>query len=72
MSSDEPPSSHTDTENLVAFLKIGVDIPIHLYSLYSDLKSYWKRVFASQPEVLEYWTELIERHGGFWRVYLSA
>jgi hypothetical protein len=41
----------------------GVDIPIHLYSLYSDLKPDWNRVYATQPEVLEYWNDLIERHG---------
>ncbi|ORY66919.1 hypothetical protein BCR35DRAFT_308352 [Leucosporidium creatinivorum] len=41
----------------------GVDVPIHLYSLYSDLKPDWNRLYASQPEVLEYWNGLIEKHG---------
>ncbi|KAL8277870.1 hypothetical protein RQP46_009689 [Phenoliferia psychrophenolica] len=41
----------------------GVDIPIHLYSLYSDLNPNWKSVYASQPEVLAYWESLIEKHG---------
>lgn len=41
----------------------GVDVPIHLYSLYSDLSPDWDEVFASQPEVLAYWHSLIEKHG---------
>lgn len=40
----------------------GVDVPIHLYSLYSDLTPEWGEVFASQPEVLAYWQGLIEKH----------
>lgn len=40
----------------------GVDVPIHLYSLYSDLSPDWDEVFASQPEVLAYWQSLIEKH----------
>lgn len=40
----------------------GVDVPIHLYSLYSDLSPDWSEVFASQPEVLAYWNGLIEKH----------
>ncbi|GFZ49896.1 hypothetical protein JCM24511_07299 [Saitozyma sp. JCM 24511] len=41
----------------------GVDIPIHLYSLYSDPKSDWDRVFAEQREVLEYLNNCIEKNG---------
>jgi cation diffusion facilitator CzcD-associated flavoprotein CzcO len=41
----------------------GVDIPIHLYSLYSDPKSDWSHVFADQEQVLEYLNECIEKHG---------
>jgi cation diffusion facilitator CzcD-associated flavoprotein CzcO len=40
----------------------GVDVPIHLYSLFSDLKSDWSRVFAEQPEVLAYWESLVDKH----------
>ncbi|ORY91546.1 hypothetical protein BCR35DRAFT_340447 [Leucosporidium creatinivorum] len=40
----------------------GVDVPIHLYSLYSDLKADWSTVYASQPEVLEYWKGLISKY----------
>jgi cation diffusion facilitator CzcD-associated flavoprotein CzcO len=38
----------------------GVDIPIHLYSLYFAPKTDWKRVFASQKEVMDYLEEVIE------------
>jgi cation diffusion facilitator CzcD-associated flavoprotein CzcO len=41
----------------------GVDIPIHLYSLYSDPKSDWSHVFADQEQVLCYLNECIEKHG---------
>ncbi|SGY78628.1 BQ5605_C008g04902 [Microbotryum silenes-dioicae] len=41
----------------------GVDVPIHLYSLYSDLKHDWTKLYAEQPEVLAYWLGLIEKHG---------
>lgn len=40
----------------------GVDVPIHLYSLYSDLSPEWDTVFATQPEVLAYWERLIEKY----------
>ncbi|SCZ99348.1 BZ3500_MvSof-1268-A1-R1_Chr7-2g09495 [Microbotryum saponariae] len=40
----------------------GVDVPIHLYSLYSDLKHDWTKLYAEQPEVLAYWLGLIEKH----------
>jgi cation diffusion facilitator CzcD-associated flavoprotein CzcO len=40
----------------------GVDVPIHLYSLYSDLSPEWDSVFASQPEVLAYWERLVDKH----------
>lgn len=40
----------------------GVDIPIHLYSLYSDPKSDWSHVFADQEQVLGYLNECIEKH----------
>ncbi len=40
----------------------GVDVPIHLYSLYSDLNPEWDSVFASQPEVLAYWEGLVDKH----------
>lgn len=43
-------------------LRSGVDIPIHLYSLYSDLKHDWTNVYASQEQVLEYWEGLIDRY----------
>jgi cation diffusion facilitator CzcD-associated flavoprotein CzcO len=38
-------------------------VPIHLYSLYSDPKSDWKKVYADQSELLEYLEGLIEKHG---------
>jgi len=41
----------------------GVDVPIHLYSLFSDLKSDWTTLFAEQPEVLAYWESLVDKHG---------
>lgn len=41
----------------------GVDVPIHLYSLDSDLSADWDEVFASQPAVLAYWHSIIEKHG---------
>jgi cation diffusion facilitator CzcD-associated flavoprotein CzcO len=40
----------------------GVDVPIHLYSLFSDLKSDWTTLFAEQPEVLAYWESLVDKH----------
>ena len=40
----------------------GVDVPIHLYSLFSDLKSDWSKFFAEQPEVLAYWESLVDKH----------
>lgn len=43
----------------------GVDVPIHLYSLYSDLNPEWDTVFASQPEVLAYWEKLVDKHGEY-------
>lgn len=46
----------------------GVDIPIHLYSLYSDTVGDWKNVFAEQKDVLSYLEGLIAKHGelGCW------
>ena len=38
------------------------DVPIHLYSLHSDPKSDWKKVYADQSELLEYLEGLIEKH----------
>jgi cation diffusion facilitator CzcD-associated flavoprotein CzcO len=43
----------------------GVDIPIHLYSLWNAPKADWSRVYAEQPEVLRYLTGLIEEHGKY-------
>lgn len=40
----------------------GVDVPIHLYSLYSDLSPEWDTVYASQPEVLAYWEGLVDKY----------
>ncbi|KAI5474500.1 ABC transporter [Pseudohyphozyma bogoriensis] len=40
----------------------GVDVPIHFYSLYSDLYPDWDYEFASQKEVLPYWHRLIAKH----------
>ena len=40
----------------------GVDIPIHLYSLYSDTVGDWKNVFAEQKDVLSYLEGLIKKH----------
>lgn len=42
----------------------GVDIPIHLYSLYSDPSADWENVFASQREILGYLKDCVERNGG--------
>jgi cation diffusion facilitator CzcD-associated flavoprotein CzcO len=41
----------------------GVDIPIHLYSLYSDPKSDWDKVFADQKDVLSYLNDCITKNG---------
>ena len=41
----------------------GVDIPIHLYSLYSDPKNDWDHVFADQQQVLAYLNECIDKNG---------
>jgi len=41
----------------------GVDIPIHLYSLYSDPKDDWETVFADQKQVLDYLNECIVKNG---------
>lgn len=41
----------------------GVDIPVHLYSLYSDSKADWPNVFASQEEMLRYLRECVASHG---------
>ena len=37
-------------------------MPIHLYALYSDPKSDWKKVYADQSELLEYLEGLIHSH----------
>lgn len=37
------------------------DVPIHLYSLSSDLKPDWKNSHGTQPEILEYMREVTER-----------
>lgn len=39
----------------------SVDVPIQLYSLWSDPVQ-WKSFYASQPEVLAYWLSLIDKH----------
>ena len=41
----------------------GVDIPIHLYSLYSDPKDDWETVFADQKQVLDYLNDCIVKNG---------
>lgn len=41
----------------------GVDIPIHLYSLFSDTVGDWNNVFAEQKDVLSYLERLIDKHG---------
>lgn len=43
----------------------GVDIPIHLYSLYSDPSTRWENFFASQNEVLQYLKDCVGRHSEF-------
>ena len=40
-----------------------MDIPIHLYALYSDLNPSWKSVYASQPDVLAFLEGLLDKHG---------
>lgn len=56
-----PPSSPSLTE--VAFLCLaGVDVPIHLYSLYSDPKTDWTTTYAEQPEVLAYYDALVDKY----------
>jgi cation diffusion facilitator CzcD-associated flavoprotein CzcO len=41
----------------------SVDIPAHLYTLYSDPQSDWDHVFAEQKQVLRYLNECIDTHG---------
>lgn len=41
----------------------GVDIPIHLYSLYSDPSTEWESFFASRDEVLGYLNDCVDKHG---------
>lgn len=40
----------------------GVDVPIHLYALDTDLEPDWKDYFAFQPEVLAYWNRLVDKY----------
>ncbi len=40
----------------------GVDTPVHIYALYSDLNPNWKSCYAQQPEVLAYLEALIDKH----------
>ncbi|KAM0751702.1 FAD/NAD(P)-binding domain-containing protein [Meredithblackwellia eburnea MCA 4105] len=40
----------------------GVDIPIHLYQLYSELNPSWSEKFARRDEVLAYWIGIIEKY----------
>ncbi|KAH8984126.1 FAD/NAD-P-binding domain-containing protein [Lactarius akahatsu] len=39
------------------------DVPIHLYSLSSDLKPDWKNSHGTQPEILEYMREVTDKRG---------
>jgi len=56
-----PLSSPSLTE--IAFLcPAGVDVPIHLYSLYSDPKADWTTTYAEQPEVLAYYDGLVDKY----------
>ena len=45
----------------------GVDIPVHLYSLYTDPHS-WKNVFATQEDMLAYLRSCVKRYSEFGRV----
>lgn len=56
----DPPSLSLTTAT--AAPSPGVDVPIHLYSLYSDLKPDWTKLYAEQPEVLAYWEALVDKH----------
>ncbi|KAJ7758295.1 hypothetical protein B0H16DRAFT_649863 [Mycena metata] len=39
------------------------DVPIHLYSLSSDLNPNWTHTHASQPDILQYWVQLTTKYG---------
>ncbi|KAI9439244.1 FAD/NAD-P-binding domain-containing protein [Lactarius indigo] len=39
------------------------DVPIHFYSLSTDLKSDWKRSHGTQPEILEYMRKVTDKYG---------
>jgi len=38
-------------------------VPIHWYSLSTDLKPDWSRYVAGQPEILGYWDDLWRKNG---------
>ena len=41
---------------------MSAQVPIHMYSLYSDLNPDWTQRYAGQAEVLAYWEALIDKH----------
>lgn len=49
-----------------------VDVPIHLYSLWSDTVGSWPSYYATQPEVLAYWNTLIDKHHLRSRIILNT
>ncbi|GAA6061463.1 hypothetical protein JCM10212_005666 [Sporobolomyces blumeae] len=40
----------------------AVDIPIHLYCLYSELNPWFRSKWAGRDEVLSYWQRIVDRH----------
>ncbi|KZT18801.1 FAD/NAD-binding domain-containing protein [Neolentinus lepideus HHB14362 ss-1] len=44
------------------------DIPIHWYSLYSDLDPDWPNVLAYQPQIEAYWKKLTRKYGLYQKI----
>jgi len=38
------------------------DVPVHWYSLSTELKPDWTTYYANQPEILDYWKVLAKKH----------
>lgn len=47
---------------LLASKGCGSDVPIHFYSLSSDLKPDWARFLGTQPEIQAYWKGLAQKY----------
>ncbi|EGN98237.1 hypothetical protein SERLA73DRAFT_74465 [Serpula lacrymans var. lacrymans S7.3] len=48
------------------------DVPIHWYSLSTELRPSWKKSHGLQPEIQAYWIELAEKHDLYSHIMLST